>query len=297
MFWKPARALGLVVGLVILLTIVGVQIFLVQSVLGQPPGLSAYLTALLLLCSVPLLVLCIHWYYGLLTLRYYMDRNALVILSGAERHIVPMGEIRRIAHGRDFKAGENIHGIGWPGYLKGTATLGDLGRVMVHATEPLDRQLIVVTDRGCYGISPRDVERFLDEFESRRALGPLRRVEARVAYLPYATLPVWRDRALWGALLAAAVVNVILFGVVSGRYSALPERFPLPFGAQREALRIISRGDLYLLPGIGAIALLLNGVLAAAVHGRERLGAYVLAASAALLQLPLWLATLGAMAV
>ena len=79
MVWRPAKAMGLIVGVIVLLTILGLQVFLVQSMVSQRPGSMLFLTALLLLGSLPLLVLWSYWYYELISLRYYLDRKRQLI--------------------------------------------------------------------------------------------------------------------------------------------------------------------------------------------------------------------------
>jgi len=292
MFWKPAKSLGLAVGLVILLSIAAISAFLLQSALSQEPSMSAFVTGVFFLLSLPLMVLWGRSYYGLLTLRYYMDRNVLIILHGAMRYIIPLETIERIVPGSELSVTEGFRGVGWPGYLTGVVQAG-LGRVLVNSTEPLERQLVVVTPEGNYGLSPRNPERFLDEFAAHRSQSPARRVPQRALCLPFAALPVWRDRRFWLTLGAALVMNVALFGLISGRYAYLPERFPMYLNPQREAYRIISRAEIYRLPAIGTVLLIMNGVIGGFLHRRERLAAYLLAAMSVVLQGPLWVAIFG----
>lgn len=293
MFWKPAKALGLVVGLAILLTIAAVSVSLLHSILAQGPGMSAFVTGVLFILSVPLLALWARWYYGLATLRYYLDRNVLVIVRGATRFVVPLGEIRSVVRGDEVAMSESFRGVGWPGYLTGVAQSRELGPVLTNSTEPLERQVVVVTARGCYGISPREPQRFLDELASYLATEPPRRVPQRTLLLPIAAHPLWRDRWFWLTMGAALVANVALFGLVSSRYGVLPDRFPIYLTPQREAYRIIARTEIYFVPAIGSLLLVLNGALGALLHRRERLGAYLMAAMSVVLQVPLWAAVSG----
>ena len=138
------------VGLVVLLVIIGVEVFLVRSMIGQPPGLNLYVVALLFVLSLPLLVLWLYWYYGLATLRYTMDRNALVIACGASRYVVPMEEIRRTVRGDEVSILQGFRGVGWPGYLMGSLRLRDLGLLLVASTELsdgiFDQTVVLVLD-------------------------------------------------------------------------------------------------------------------------------------------------------
>ena len=290
MAWKPAKTLGLVGGLVIMLTIIGVDLFLVQSAVGQTLSLNLYFTVLLVILSIPLLILWAYWYFGLLTLRYQLDRNALTISCGTSKHVVPMEAIEAIVPGREVRVRQGFRGIGWPGYLLGRVYLEDLGLLVVHATEPLERQLVVVTSTICYGISPRDPARFLEDLATRRALGPTRPVPQIAEHSWLASLPVWRDRLFWGGLTLAAVTCIALFGLLANRYGMLPERIPLHFDATGEVDRIAAKDSLLVIPWIGALALGANGFLGVLLHRRERLGAYLLLAMAFMVQVVLWVA-------
>ena len=293
MAWKPDKALGLGVGLVVVLVIIGMEVFLLQSTLDQPPGLNLYVIALLFVLSLPLLVLWLYWYYGLATLGYTMDRDALVIACGASRYVVPMEAIRRVVRGDEVEISQGFRGVGWPGYLMGSLRLKDLGLLLVASTEPLERQLVVVTDRLCYGISPRRPEQFIADLAARQALGPLHPAEQAVEYVSFVAAPVWRDRWFWGTVLLAFIANAALFGVIALRYPALPERLPLHFDVQGMVDRVGFKSGLIVVPTIGALSLAANGVLGTILHGRERLAAYLLAGMAVALQVVLWIAALG----
>ena len=197
MVWKPTKVLGAIVGLIILLTIVGVDGFLIENMLNQGLSLNLYFTALLFILSLPIIAVWLYWYVGFLTLRYHMDRNALTIFSATGRQVIPLQAIQRIVPGDELTVSQNFRGIGWPGYLKGTLRLKRLGMVIVHSTEPLERQLIVVTDTVSYGVSPMQREQFLEDFAARRSLGPIREVQPELARPRLVTWPIWRDRWLW----------------------------------------------------------------------------------------------------
>jgi hypothetical protein len=292
MVWKPNKTLGLVVGLIILLTIVGVDIYLVKSMVGRNVGLNLYFTALLFVLSLPLAALWAFWYYGLLTLRYYLDRNAFCIVCGTSRYVVPMETIRRVLVGSEVQPRDSFRGVGWPGYMHGTMRLVGLGTLSVQSTEPLEHQLVVVTDTLCYGISPAEPQRFLEDFSARRALGPMRQVAQTTEYTDFAAWPIWHDSSYWGLLALAFLANAVLFAVVAQVYGHLPERMALHYDSLGQVDRVGPRSNLLLVPGIGALTWVANGVLGFVLHRRERLGTYLLVAVTLAVQCVLWLAAL-----
>jgi len=288
MFWKPAKAFGLIVGLLILCATVGIVVYLARSTFAQEPGPSAYITGLFLALATPLLAVETYWLYGLATMRYYLDRNALVISCGMTRHIVPLDAIQAVVPGTDAPAPTGFRGVGWPGCLMGTSELQDRGTLVIYSTEPHDRQLLVVTDAACYGISPARPQAFLAEYATQRALGPLRRVQQERAMVRLAALPIWKDRAFWAGMGVSLLASLVLFGIISTRFDALPDRLALYLSPQREAFRIVGKEELYYFPVIGMVIVMTNTVAGMLVHQKERLAAWLLSAVTTCLQAPLW---------
>lgn len=297
MVWKPAKTLGLAVGLIIVLTIVGIDAFFIHSMIGQRLDFNLYVTALLFVLSLPLLALWIYWYHGLASLNYYLDRNSLIITCGMLRHIVPMQQIQRIAPGNEFTPLSGFRGVGWPGYLMGRIRVRGLGTLIVHSTEPLPRQLVVVTDTLAYGISPKDTTQFLEDYARRRALGPIEKPTQTTEYAPFAALTVWRDRWFWLFIVLSFMANAALFGWIINRYARLPALIPLHFNAFGEADRIAAKSGLLVIPIIGVLTMVVNNLLGLILHQRERLGAYLLVAATLGVQVILWLAALSILGV
>ena len=296
MVWRPARTIGALVGLVILLTILSVEALLIRGLLRQSPGVELFLTGLLFIASLPMLVLWLYWFTQFLSLRYRLDRNALVISCGTRRYVVPMEEIQGMEPGRRAEIVRPFRGVGWPGYLNGHLRLKGHGRVVVLSTEPLHRQIIVVTEAGCYGISPRDPAGFVHDYAQRRALGVIAPVARATESSALLRLPLWRDTAFWLAALGSLVLDLALFAFLMARYGDLPERLPLLFDTAGDVLRIGPRSRLLLLPAIGAVIAVVNTALGGLLHRWERLGAYLLAGMALVVQPILWLAALTALA-
>lgn len=296
MVFKPNKTLGIVIGLVIVLTIISVDVFLALSALGQAIGPGLFLTLLLLALSLPLLALAIYWLFGLVTLRYAIDRNRLVIGSVTHRQVVPMGAILRIVPGAEIAATERFRGVGWPGYMMGYMALPEHGSLYVHSTEPLQRQLVIITDSGWYGISPRDPQRFLHSWRDYADLEPTLAVRQGIEYASLIALPIWRDQWFWGTFLLALVVNIILFGLIFISYSGLPDRIALHFDAYGKVDQVASKVGLLVVPSIGALALLANTFLGILLHYREHMAAYLLMGMAVVIQMVLWVAAFGILA-
>ena len=292
MVWRPAKALGLLVGLVIVATIIGIDVLLVQGMLHSQIGIDLFFVGLMLFLSLPLLTLWLYWYHDLLTLAYKLDRNALVISCGTYRHVIPMGSIKRILRGSEVQVSREFRGIAWPGYLSGRMRLRGLGTLITLSTETLERQIIVVTGSVCYGISPKDPERFLEDYAVRASLGPIRETRQEVVYGRVMGAPVWRDRPYWAIALLALLANLALFGFILQRYPLLPDRIPLHFNAQSQVDRVAAKGWLLMVPAIGTLTWGCNVVVGSLLHLCERPGAYLFTSVALCVQVLLWLASL-----
>lgn len=293
MVWKPPKALGLGVGFVIVFTIVGIDAFLVYSMTRQSPGLNALLIGLIFVASLPLLGLYLLWLYDLWRMRYYMDHNVLVISGGSYRYHIPLDRIQRIVPGTNLTVSHGFRGIGWPGYLNGRMHLRGLGKLLVYSTEPLERQLIVVTDAVCFGISPDAPEAFLEDYLERRKQAPTREARFGLEYLGLRAWPLWRDRGLAVTLALALVANLGLYGLVTGLYGGLPDSIPFHFDALGLADRMAAKDWILLVPSIGMLALAANTVLSIIIYRHERFGAYLLTCAALGIQVMVWLAAVG----
>lgn len=289
---RPAKALGWLVAVVILLTILAVDALLLRGILQQRPGPGLFVTALLLTLSLPLLLVWLYWCVQFLMLHYELDRNALTISCGTHRYIVPLAEIIRIVPGEGLEVSRGFQGVGWPGYLNGHMRLKGLGRLTILSTEPLHRQLVVVTEKGCYGISPKEPAEFLHAYAQRRALGATVHLEQAVQRASLIERALWRDAGFWGMLLLATLLNAALFGLIMSRYNTLPARIALRFDTYGQVLRIASRRWLLFVPAIGTLVLLTNTLLGGLVHHWERLGAHLFAITSLGVQSLLWLAVL-----
>lgn len=293
MVWKPPRTLGIGVGIVLILTLTGIDLYLIQKISGQPFGLNLVLTVLLMCLMFLFTGLWFYWIYHLFTLRYYLDRNEFVILSGTTRQVIPMQYIRRITRGSDHTAAAHFRGVVWPGYMWGRTELADLGNLSIHSTQPLVCQLIVETDEGCYGISPGHAERFLEDFERRRTLGIMRESQPSETRFGLAALPLWRDKYYWALLALAFGANASLFGWIAERYPSMATRLSVHGSVPGQVGMIIPKSSLLIVPAIGALALVVDGLIGMVLHHRERVGAWLMGLVALGIQGVLWVAALG----
>ncbi len=292
MIWKPSKALGLATGLLMLLTLAGIQVLILQSLSEQDAGVSAFLTALQSLIFLPLLVRWLGSFYRLATLSYDLDAEYLVIRCGWTLHRIPLGTVQQVMHGREVHLDDSFGGIGWPGCLMGSVHAEDLGTLTICSTEPIERQIVLVTDAGCYGISPTDASEFTSSLNTARSAVAQASDQPRVVRSGIAAWPVWSDRGFWITVSVALVANILLYGAISTHFAVLPERFSFWGAGPQQAMRIVPKAHLFLLPMAGTVMVAANALLGILVHRRERIAARILAVASLGLQIPLWTAVL-----
>ncbi len=275
--------------LVAILALLAIDAALVLSIARLGVSLPAFLAALVFLVSLPALGLLAYWLWGALSLRYAMDRNAVTIRWAATTHVIPIPNIAAVEGGEEFYV-ERVRGYHWPGLLVGLGQIDGLGSAIICATRPLPEQLILVTHRGDYAISPADRAAFIEELGTRQRLGPTE-VVAEATWQPrWMRLPIWRDRLAYGLFGAAAGLLLLLWAWVCLVYSGLPATLAI----RGVDLAPLARMVAVWLPLAGVLALLVNSLLALLVHRRERFAAYLSLAGAVAVQVFIWIALLRA---
>jgi hypothetical protein len=290
MDWKPNKTLGIIIGIVFILTIAGIATYLGLSTVSQSFGLSFFFTSLFFLLSLPLLGIVCYWFYGLVTLTYRLDRSQLLISCANWRYVIPLATITKIVSGSQLTVVGEFRGVGWPGYLMGRYLTADSSMLLSHSTEPLERQLIVFTPQGGYGISPRDMDTFIAEMRIMLDEGATRVLYEERELAPLGALPLWKDKWFWGVILLSFAANLVLWVLIAGLYPRLPNRLPLHFDPRGRVDLIGPREGLLLVPLIGSITILVNGFLGMLIHHRERFAVYLLLGVNLLVQIMSWVA-------
>lgn len=103
---------------------------------------------------------------------------------------------------------------------------------------------------------------------------------------------LWRDPVAIGLILASLAGLAGLLVYVHGWMPSLPHLLPLHYNSQGSVDLIGPRTDLYKMPGIGAVVLISDVVVAALMHRRERLAAVTLLSASVLVQVMLIVATI-----
>ncbi len=293
MVWNPPKRVGLASALIVGGSLASIAWVFVRGLFRQPLDLGFYGTLLASLAATALLVVWAYRTAALISLRYRLDRNALIIEAWPRRYVIPLDAVQRVLLGQDLPSLPWHAGLRWPGFALGRVNVEGFPPLYLLGTEPPSRQIILLTARGAYGLSPRERERFLQALAAHRRLGRLREVHEGIEQAPILSWPIWRDRAFWGTVLLALAANLLLLGFILWRYPALPERLALQFGPEGEIYRVGAKVGLFAVPSIGAASVLVNALLGFIVHRRERPASLLLGGTSLAVQGVLWLAALG----
>jgi hypothetical protein len=292
MEWLTDKRTGMQTGLLFSVGLIVLDIFCLIGITTQPIGPLTFILALLILVSLPLLVLIGYQLYGLNRSGYDIDRNAVTIQWGPVRQIVPVESIQRIMLGSETDGKvEYFRGWRWPGLMQGQGFLPEAELTVFYAAAAVPQQLILVTPAISYAISPVDMAGFIESIKARYELGPTQVVEQSNTHPAFFDWPLWSDRIAHYLLITGAAMCLLLFGLVSVRYPNLPATLPLHYDVLGLPDRVGPASQVFLLPFIGLLALIVNTLLGGLFYRREQVAAYLLWGGTIVVQVLLWIGT------
>lgn len=290
MEWQTGKRLGIAFGIATIVALLLFDTGLFLYLRTRPVDLLTFFGGLAIVLSLPAIAFVVYQIAGLRRSGYALDRNQLTIVWGATGHVIPTRLIERIVPGESIAGSVRFRGVRWPGLWVGQGEVPDIGLTLFNASAPIDRQLFVVTGIAAYAISPIDRQGFLEAYEARKALGPTQDVLQDSIRPPLFKLPLWTDRIAHRLLAGAFVLCAALFAYLCWRNPDLPSRIPLHFNQGGAADRFGSPAEVFIIPAIGLLALIVNTSLGVPIYLRERLPAYLLWSGAILVQGLLWVA-------
>ena len=254
---------------------------------------GTFVIGLAVLTSLGLLGLIVYWIYGLIRSGYLLDRNALIIRWGPTEQTIPTGHIERVFNGEEVEGRIRFSGAIWPGHCVGYGEVPDTGPTLFYATVPPRRQIYVVTPSITYGISPANPAAFIESLSKRLEMGPTQTVEQSFKRPAFLEWTIWQDRLSLALLAIGCLAAVALVGLLCFWFPRLPYKVPLHFDATGNPDRLEVRSEIFIIPLIGLLTLLFNGVLGGLTYRRERMASYLLWGGSILIQVLLWTAVIG----
>ena len=291
MDFRAAPSRGGLVGLGLLVVGLLVEAALILAARAAGLGPRAATLGLVAVLLLPLVGIIAYWLWGLFSLRYTVSRDGVVIRWAASRQIVPMESITHVLAGRPYATG--LRGLRWPGHEVGRTVIRDDDDhphpTLVYATTPPVGQIVIITPSLAYAISPADRAAFIEDFKLRRRLGPVQRLDQQTAQARWARLALWRDPLGLALLGLGSLLCALGFAYIAWHYPNLPATLALQYRYDPLVSADVPGtpqplAAIWRLPWIGLATLAVNGILAALLHRRARLGALLLILGAVFVQ-------------
>jgi hypothetical protein len=274
MTFKPADSPDRWYGLLAVAGLLLLGILVATIVIGRPVDGISFLLTLLTLFFLAAAVYVGYRTLGAFTLEYWVDRDAVTMIWGPSRQIVPMGAIQAIVvepAGQPANVPKPWH---WPVVNRRRMQCGgDLGLVNAYATRPLAEQLVLTTAEESFSLSPADSAGFVAALQARYALGPARRLQTEIKHPPLWTWPLWRDRTALFLIGAGLAGVLLLFGMLCFRFPNLSSDLPLHFDVNGLPDRISAKSGLFALPIIGLLTWGFNLVAGIVLYRQVQQGA------------------------
>lgn len=275
-------------GLYLCLGIGFMDLIVLILMLARPIDWLKFTLGVLLLATLPLLVHLIYRTWSLFTLEYWVDRNAITISWAGVRQAIPLYRVQRIIQG-------NVNDLGKPGlqhwpasHIRSSQTLS-MKQLQLFSTLPLNQCTLLELENAVIAISPEQAERFIEVVQERYSLGPA--IDVSDARQPSSLIQHgWHYVAgldfVSIVLLGIGISGVIiLFGTLMIRFPNLPADLVMRYNADGLPELIRSKAWLFLLPAIGLMSWIINGLWGGWMAARNQLvGAYMLWGGAIIVQ-------------
>lgn len=286
MIFKPDACPDRWYGILAVLGLVILSLAGMTGVIGRPVNGLSFLLALSILACVSAAVYIGYRTLGILTLEYWVDRDAVTLVWGLTRQIVPIGAIRKVVVGPNAQPSTRPKPWHWPCINRRRMQCSNgLGMVNAYATRPLTEQVVLTTEGESFSLSPLDPAGFVEALQSRYALGAARRLQMEIQRPPLWTWPMWRDKVALFLIGAGLVGMLLMFGALCFRFPYLSSDLPLHFDVNGLPDRISSKSGLFALPIIGLLSWTFNLVAGVVLYQRVQRGAaYLLWGGALIVQ-------------
>jgi hypothetical protein len=288
--WTPQPAAGrwVAVGLLLAVSALGALLLaqIMQRLSGPPDAWQIDLELFARIVGLLALIVAAGWlaYRAAagFTLGYELDRNGLYITWLGNRAVVPLDRLTSIDAG--IAADLPFGALQAVGSYWGRARTPN-GEVVLFASQPPSRSLIIYTADSVYAISPADPDAFVQELEQRRNLGAAKPLAPAVEPSRFFLYAFWNDETVRWLLLLALAVNLVALALLAARYPALAPLVEMRFDATGAVAELRPRHQTLFMP-LAAFGLsLLNVALGLALYRREQLGARLLQGASVIVQL------------
>ncbi|MFN8487061.1 MAG: PH domain-containing protein [Caldilineaceae bacterium] len=285
MIFKPLPCKTRWEGLTLCFWIVLIDLLLLVWAINRSTDRIRFLLLLLIVSSIPLLIHLLYRTWCIYTLEYWVDRNAVTIVWGNVRQIIPLHTVKRIVQSDALEV-TRPSWWQWPGpYLRNVRT-AQVQNLHLLATRPTAECLMLDTGAAVFAISPENEAGFMAALQERFQMGAavlLKPKREHAAILPR----LFGENPVGLILIAVGLIGVLaLFGLLMVRFPTLPAELPFRYTKAGAPESIHSKSTLFVLPAIGMLAWLANGLWGMwMVYRKQVLGAYMLWGGALIVQI------------
>ncbi|MBL8046175.1 MAG: hypothetical protein JNL09_06525 [Anaerolineales bacterium] len=309
---NPPKTRGLAFGLgalVVALALSGLAFYNLRTL---APTFGTFVWLCVALVSVPTTLWVGYRCWGLLTARYVFSAQALTVIWGERREVIPLADIEYVHPATEYAGELKPRGLNWPGSFVSRVAHPELGAVEFLATSAEKADLVMVAYSGGWlALSPANPADFLQTFEAHRnpqngetpetefesddeAEAPPAPVEAASVLPDLWQWPLWQDRLALTLIAVSGLAWLVQAGYVFFLLPQLPAEIVLRFRPDGTPFQVGAPVGLLILPAISAVAWALNTLLGMIFHRQpnERTIAYILLFNTFFVSGLTWLATL-----
>lgn len=252
--------------------------------LRRPIDWIKFLFIFIAVLTLPVLFYWAYRTWAAFSLRYRLEGYGLDVCWANERRTIAYDAIGQLVMGGVVEIGHPSL-IDWPApYLRPVRALG-LDATWMWATAPLDDCVVLRTENSAYALSPAHKQPFVETLQSHYA-----KFDAQTHLLPPETASPWvhifGGRRAGPVLIAAGFLGgLVLVGVLMINFPSLPDTLAFQYNSQGIPVAIRNKSTLFLLPIIGFLAWLVNGIGGIIMALRDQpTGAYLLWGGAIVVQ-------------
>ncbi|HEY47133.1 MAG: hypothetical protein AMJ88_10350 [Anaerolineae bacterium SM23_ 63] len=254
MYFTPPRALGLLIGGILLAILLALIIVSVVQLTTATISAWLILWVTLPLVSVPLALLVLYRLYNLLTARYRLDRDGFYLTWGLITEQISLAEVTVMRSADELAPNlRPARGLWWPGYVYGGREIDGEGLVEFFATTGPQGLMVLSAGERLLAISPPDLEAFQQAFVDATRLGSLEPIPTLSLRPEFVLSDLWNDRLAQVLVLIGLALPLTLLGYLALRVPSLPIRVPFGFDTVGVPSPMAPPGRLLLLPMIGGL--------------------------------------------
>ncbi len=302
-------------GLAVCAWIAIVQLLLVQWIRQRTTDWLTFVLVSALLISIPVLLHVIYRTWIAFSLEYWIDRNAITVRWADVRQTIPLAAVHAIAEAEAAAApgfalpdtvseesamltapatdAESTSSaaialrsarrverkarfwVDWPAHFVRPRPTAD--GVALLATRPVRDCLLLETPQGSFALAPATPTAFIDAVHERARMGPVTNVALGMERRFDPARLLVSDRMGLTLVVLGLLGSILLFGALMIRFPGLPDVMAVRYNADGTPDLVREKQGLFLLPAIGLMAWLVNGLWGALLAMRQqKAGSYLL---------------------